>query len=82
MPTKFVEIIHSTALRTEAGLLASLLHIYKHSGIRGAYTGYVAQLMRECPGNVVYFGSYSASRSLMADRMNETCVAGPIRVRA
>jgi len=77
-----VETIHLTALRTEAGLLATLLHIYKHSGIRGAYTGYVAQLMRECPGNVVYFGSYSASRSLMADRMNETCVAGPIPVRA
>ena len=58
--------------RADASLWSTLRHVYRQSGIRGAYTGYVAQLLRECPGNVVYFGSYTASRTHLPAGLNDT----------
>lgn len=36
--------------------------IYAAGGIRGIYTGFVPQLLRECPGNAIYFGTYALVR--------------------
>lgn len=36
--------------------------IYAAGGLRGLYSGFVPQLMRECPGNAIYFGTYAAVR--------------------
>jgi len=49
-----------------------LRQIYAHGGIRGIYAGYVAQLWRECPGNFVYFGSYTLARDALPSDHGET----------
>ena len=49
-----------------------MLSIYRHAGIRGVYAGYIAQLLRECPGNVIYFGSYTGSRDLLPASLSDT----------
>ena len=65
---------HRRSRPVEASLWSTLRHMYEHGGIRGAYTGYVAQLLRECPGNVVYFGTYTASRTHLPSSFSDASV--------
>jgi len=46
------------------GPLAVTREVLRNNGLRGLFKGHQATLMRECPGNVVYFSSYEVFKKL------------------
>jgi len=52
--------------------------IYSESGLKGLYKGTVLTLMRDIPGNMVYFGVYTLAKNWLGDSPAAALVAGSL----
>eukprot|EP00127_Corallochytrium_limacisporum_P007267 Clim_evm8s246 gene=Clim_evmTU8s246 len=66
-PTELLKVRLQTAAAAnmQTNLISVVRDVYQQGGLRGFYRGFLGTILRESPGNVVYFGSYEFCKEIL-----------------